>query len=275
MVKVKEDMTGWIMSEHGVPDSKLTVIKQVEDYIFKNGERKAQWLCECDCTKHTKIIVFGQNLRRGQTKSCGCIQSQRTIESNHKLFHKINLYDLNITDTYGEYGIGYCFNTGRKFYFDMEDYDKIKDYCWHENIDKRNQYSSLKANSIDEFGKRTIITMHHVIIGKYYDHIDRNTFNNRKYNLRKASFSENARNKSVQKNNSSGFTGVSFDKKSDKWRAYIRIDGAQKTLGFYKDKEDAIKTRLEYEAKYYGEFAPQRHLFEQYKINVSGGDSDG
>lgn len=35
MVKVKEDMTGWIMSEHGVPDSKIKVIKQTEDYIKK------------------------------------------------------------------------------------------------------------------------------------------------------------------------------------------------------------------------------------------------
>ena len=31
MVKTKEDMTGWNMWEHGVPDSKLTVIKQTDD----------------------------------------------------------------------------------------------------------------------------------------------------------------------------------------------------------------------------------------------------
>ena len=37
-------------------------------------------------------------------------------------------------------------------------------------------------------------------------------------------------------------------------------------LGYFNIKEDAIKTRLEAEAKYYGEFAPQRHLFEQYGI---------
>ena len=52
MVKVKEDMTGWIMSEHGVPDSKIKVIKQTEDYIKKNGQHVAQWLCECMCEKH-------------------------------------------------------------------------------------------------------------------------------------------------------------------------------------------------------------------------------
>lgn len=49
MVKVREDMTGWIMSEHGVPDSKLTILRQCEDYIKPNGKREAQWLCQCNC----------------------------------------------------------------------------------------------------------------------------------------------------------------------------------------------------------------------------------
>lgn len=38
-----------------------------------------------------------------------------------------------------------------------------------------------------------------------------------------------------------------------------------------KVKEDAIKIRLKVEAKYFGDFAPQKHLFEQYKINVEDG----
>ena len=44
MVKVKEDMTGWKMWEHGVPDSRLTVIKQVEDYVTPKGQHHSQWL---------------------------------------------------------------------------------------------------------------------------------------------------------------------------------------------------------------------------------------
>lgn len=38
------------------------------------------------------------------------------------------MYDLT-----GEYGIGWTSNTNKEFYFDIEDYDKIKDYCWYEN----------------------------------------------------------------------------------------------------------------------------------------------
>ena len=39
-----------------------------------------------------------------------------------------------------------------------------------------------------------------------------------------------------------------------------------KKLGRFSDKEDAIKARLQAEAKYFKEFAPQRHLFKQYGI---------
>lgn len=49
MVKVKEDMTGWKMWEHGVPNSRLIVIKQVDDYVSLKGEHRAQYLCKCNC----------------------------------------------------------------------------------------------------------------------------------------------------------------------------------------------------------------------------------
>ena len=38
MVKVKTDMTGWKMWEHGVSDSRLMVIQQVDDYVDNNGQ---------------------------------------------------------------------------------------------------------------------------------------------------------------------------------------------------------------------------------------------
>ena len=55
------DMTNWKMKEHGVPDSKWTVI----DYA---GNSK--WNCLCECG--TKKEVAGVTLRKGSSKSCGC-----------------------------------------------------------------------------------------------------------------------------------------------------------------------------------------------------------
>ncbi len=176
---------------------------------------------------------------------------------------KYNRYDLNLKDEHGLYGIGYCSNTGREFYFDMNDYDKIKDYCWSEC--KSKNYSRVRA--YDKDTKKTIF-VHYITADRYYDHIDRNPFNNRKYNLRKATLSENNRNHNLRRNNKYGITGIYWYESRSKWSAYIEVNSKRKHLGYFKEKEDAIKARLESEAKYFGEFAPQRHLFEEYDIKV-------
>ena len=80
MVKVREDMTGWNMWEHGVPDSRWRVLYQTNDYINKNGKCKAMWVCECSCERHTIRLVMGTALRDGSSKSCGCLQRESAAE---------------------------------------------------------------------------------------------------------------------------------------------------------------------------------------------------
>ena len=172
----------------------------------------------------------------------------------------MNKYDLS-----GKYGIGWTSNTNKEFYFDLEDYDKIKDYTWFENI-LSSGYSRLDAYNPST---RKTIGMHYLLGCKYYDHIDRNPLNNRKTNLRFATSQENARNRGVSKRNSSGFIGVHFDKEKNKWRSGITINYEHIRLGYFVNKDDAIRARLDAEAKYFGEFAPQRHLFEKYNIKVN------
>jgi hypothetical protein len=114
--------------------------------------------------------------------------------------------------------------------------------------------------------------MSHLIGCKNYDHIDRNPLNNRKNNLRKATQSENMRNRSIFSNNKSGVTGVYFCKHHQKWVAQITVDKKQIRLGTFSDKDKAIITRLTAEAKYFGEWAPQKDLFEQYNIQTIQND---
>lgn len=80
------DMTGWVMAEHGQPESRLTVIQRAEDHITAGGNKQAQWLCECSCYnengEHPKIIVRSNALRNGNTKSCGCIHKEQLIQRN-------------------------------------------------------------------------------------------------------------------------------------------------------------------------------------------------
>ena len=51
----------------------LTVLERAEDYISPAGNHSAQWLCICECGE--LVIVNGNSLRRGLTKSCGCIKN--------------------------------------------------------------------------------------------------------------------------------------------------------------------------------------------------------
>lgn len=250
MVKVREDLTG---RQFG----RLTVLYQGEDFVKTNGVHEAVWVCQCNCKNHTIVLIRGQSLKSGATQSCGCIHSEMLANRNRENV-KRNKYDLS-----GEYGIGWTINTNREFYFDLKDYDLIKDYCWCEHKSKKDNYVALEAH---ESNTGKTIRMHYLFNCKGWDHIDRNTFNNRRNNLRPASSTENARNGTIGSNNTSGVIGVYWHSRDNIWNARIGVDGNSIYLGEFINKDDAIRARLNAEVKYFGEFAPQKHLYEQYGI---------
>ena len=174
-----------------------------------------------------------------------------------------NRYDLS-----GAFGIGWTSNTNNEFYFDLEDYELIKDYTWFEHI-RKDGYHLLEAWDSNLQKK---VKMWHVLGLKYHDHINRNTLDNRRDNLRPATAAENSRNCSKMSNNTSGVTGVTWREKHQKWEVSIQINGNRLWFGEFSDKDEAIKTRLQAEVYYYGEFAPQKHLFEQYNIKTKQND---
>ena len=68
------DMTGWVMREHGVPDSRLAVICRAENR--KNGT--VRWQCQCSCG--STVVADGTKLRSGKIKSCGCYSKERKFK---------------------------------------------------------------------------------------------------------------------------------------------------------------------------------------------------
>lgn len=233
MVKVKEDLTG---KRFG----RLVVIKRAEDYMAPNNLKIAQWLCKCDCGG--EIIVRGASLTRTKnaTKSCGCIQKE-VVSKQRK---KYNTYDLS-----GEYGIGYT-SKGEEFYFDIEDYDKIKDYCWFIDNDGYVIAHDSKANHSTK-------GMHRILFpnSKYVDHIKHKNNDNRKSQLRPCTNQQNNMNKGLQKNNTSSVAGVYFDKRRNKWCSQMHLNGEHIHLGYFDIFEDAVKVRKKAEEKYFGEYS--------------------
>ena len=210
MVKVKKDLTDRVFG-------RLTVIKQTEDYIQPNGKHLAMWLCKCQCGKEN-FPVLGCSLKIGSTQSCGCLAREK-LELGRK--KHLNKYDLS-----GEYGVGWTSNTNNEFYFDLEDYDKIKDYYWYENDQG---YVMTRIN-----GKK--IRMHRLILNPpddlVVDHIFHNTLDNRKEFMRICTKQQNIFNSRIRKTNKSGKTGVFFHEGIQKWRALITVNGEDICLGY-------------------------------------------
>lgn len=79
------------------------------------------------------------------------------------------------------------------------------------------------------------------------DHIDGNSLNNKIKNLRIVSHQENLKNCKLRKDNTSGITGISFNKKRKKWVSYMHINGAMINLGEFDKKKKAIEVRKNFE----------------------------
>lgn len=87
------------------------------------------------------------------------------------------------------------------------------------------------------------------------DHIDRNTLNNRRSNLRRVTAQENCWNRGKSRRNRSGFKGVCFRRDRGTWLASIRVSGILNKLGTFKTAEQAAFAYDMAARKYFGEFA--------------------
>lgn len=199
--------------------------------------------CKCDCGN---ICYTNANrLRTYTTISCGCYMRDQI----HKANKKYNKYNLD-----GEFGIGYT-EKGEEFWFDKEDYDKIKDYCWCYDRDGYVVTSSYK--------KGGTIRLNNLLLsppkGYWVDHIkhlprDGLKYDNRKSNLRIVDACQSTWNTCVSKRSKTGIKGVHFNKSHNRWQAVISVRKKYIHLGYFKNIDDAIKARKEAEQKYYGEY---------------------
>lgn len=96
--------------------------------------------------------------------------------------------------------------------------------------------------------------------GEECDHLNGDRLDNRRCNLRLATSQENKRNQGVRSDNTSGARGVSWDKKTQRWRAYIHVGGKFKALGHFLSYEEAIAARRNAELEMFGSFAPEHPI---------------
>lgn len=212
---------------------KLTTIKEVEPYIPPSGSyKKRQYLCKCDCGNVITAQITA--IRSGNTRSCSCAQSEHITNLNK---------ERSIYDGYSQH---------RHF----KRWKGMIERCYYEKHKDYHNYGGRGISVCDEWREHPkhfiewIENESNYKKGLTLDRIDVNG----NYEPNNCTFStptEQALNKNIPSNNTSGYVGVSRHGK-DRWVARITVNGERKSLGVYDLLEDAAKAREEAEIKYYG-----------------------
>ena len=137
---------------------------------------------------------------------------------------------------------------------DDADFDRLTRWKW---------FFSTKGYAVRNFrkdGKMFVVGMHREILslkkGEIGDHMNHNKLDNQRENLRKCTNRENCFNQRKSKANcSSRYKGVSYDRRNQKWRAYIQKSKKLTSLGSYHDEKEAAIAYNEAAKTMFGAYA--------------------
>lgn len=145
---------------------------------------------------------------------------------------------------------------GKVTIIDDEDFARFGSVKWRV-MTIRGKWYALRTAGMRPF--RHTELLHRAILNAAkdidVDHINGDTLDNRRANLRLATNAENLRNRGKNKNNTSGYKGVTWDKYRQKWQARIKVNGKLLDLGRFETAEDAARTYDESARELHGEFA--------------------
>ncbi len=141
---------------------------------------------------------------------------------------------------------------------DDEDYDWLMQWKWCAQKTPRG-FLAVRAGSVAGGGKQTLIRMHRLIMntpaGMETDHRYHDTLDNRKAHLRVCTIAQNRHNATPNKNSSSKYKGVSWDKRNSRWAVCIGLNKKLTYLGRFEKEEDAAAAYNVAAIRMHGEFA--------------------
>jgi hypothetical protein len=137
---------------------------------------------------------------------------------------------------------------------DDEDYGRVVARYWSPVMTAAGEIYA-QTNTYDG-----TVGMHRFVMGcvdpkLVVDHRDGHGLHNRRYNLREATYKQNAKNKGASTRSRSGIPGVDWIERWRMWEVSIRVDGVSITKGSYKCLKAAARVREAAELEHYGEFA--------------------
>jgi len=204
---------------------RLVVLSQCPERVSNN----IVWVCRCDCGNEVKVM--GKSLRYGTTKSCGCLQKEKSaqigqLNKTHGMSHKTYLYGI---------------------------WAGIKDRCYNKNDEVYHNYGgrgiAMCDEWLDDFAQFVKDVGERPDSRHTLDRIN-NDLGYSKDNCRWITKALQSRNRRKFKNNTSGITGV-YESANGYWIARVsNLDGSEsskcfsiKKLGFEIAKQQAICAR--------------------------------
>ena len=232
--------------------------KKITDSTPSSHIKMSDRVCDVCGSDHHVIYHNGEYfcLRHySQIKNLGGLMDRTVFDRNDYVIDGNVAYIILNNKEYEEVG---------RAIIDLDDLERLIQYKWRLNS------WGYAETRID----RKSVLMQRMILNEYDsknipDHINRITLDNRKSNLRVVDKSFNAVNTDIRTSNTSGVTGVSWNKNANSWRAYINYQGQRIELGHRKNFEDAVALRLDAENKYYAGMQPQKELFEKYGVKIN------
>ena len=189
-----------------------------------------------------QCIICDKEFKTSHKQNKYCSQ-----ECYYNAMHKTNEYVIN-----DDYALIICYSKKYgevAFKIDKEDVKKCQQYYWHIDCTSGNLY--VKTNIRVATNKQKHIKLHRFLMdcpqGKVIDHINRNTLDNRKSNMRICTHTDNKTNR---KDNTSGRCGVYYNSDCKKWYARLQANGIQHDLGMFENKQDAINARIKAEKQF-------------------------
>jgi len=143
---------------------------------------------------------------------------------------------------------------------DDADYDWLNQWKWHAHKHHSGNFYAARMSPRKKDNGHNV-SMAREILGlkqrdsRQADHINHNTLDNRRDNLRICTHQQNLRNQKSPSNTSSQYKGVRWHKTSKKWQAQIKINGKSKYLGSSDSEKEAALMYNKAAKKYFGEFA--------------------
>lgn len=138
----------------------------------------------------------------------------------------------------------------------------LKDLRWYAK-DSGNTFYAYRG--IWEVNRTKQVPMHRIIVSRmlerellsdeFVDHINGNTLDNRRSNLRLVDAQTNTFNTRKHSDNKSGYKGVVYDKANNKWRSEIMHSGKKHWLGRFDTPEEAYEAYCNAAKLLHGEYA--------------------